>query len=73
MIVAGAEGAVTHEVVGGAVVLRTKAGSSQYIYRGGVFDADAFTGASVEHAVSLGLVAEIAKKRAAGRAVDAKQ
>ncbi|MCC4250780.1 hypothetical protein [Microbacterium testaceum] len=51
----------THEVVGGAVVLRTKAGSSAYIYKGGVFNADLFTEASVEHAISVGLVAEIAR------------
>ncbi|MCC4250787.1 hypothetical protein [Microbacterium testaceum] len=56
----GATRSVTHEVVGGAVVLRTKAGSATYIYKGGVFDADLFTEASVAHALSVGLVAEVA-------------
>ena len=47
------------EVIGGAVVLRTLAGSSQYLYKGAPFDASAYTVASVEHALSSGLVAEL--------------
>lgn len=49
----------THEVVGGAVVLRTLAGSSQYLYRGAGFDASAFTEASVSHAAAVGLIREV--------------
>lgn len=49
----------TYEVVGGAVVLRTKAGSSAYIYKGGVFNADLYTEASVQHALSVGLIEEV--------------
>lgn len=48
----------THEVTAAAVVLRTKAGSSQYIYQGASVDADAFSEESVAHAVSMGLIAE---------------
>ncbi len=52
-------GARPFEVIGGAVVLRTTAGSSQYLYKGAPFDASAFTEQSVEHALSSGLVAEV--------------
>lgn len=49
----------THEVTAAAVVLRTKAGSSQYIYQGAPLDADAFTEESVAHALAMGLIAEM--------------
>lgn len=49
----------SHDVVGPAVVLRTKSGSSHYAYQGAQIDADAFTEESVEHATSLGLIAEV--------------
>lgn len=50
------QGAITHKVVGAAVVLATEDRSERYLYRGTVFPASAFTEASVAHAVELGLV-----------------
>jgi hypothetical protein len=49
----------THVVVAAAVVLRSKAGGSQYIYKGAPVDAEAFTEASVAHALTVGLIAEV--------------
>ena len=47
------QGAITHKVVGAAVVLATEDRSERYLYRGTVFPASAFTEASVAHAVAL--------------------
>lgn len=47
-----------YRVIGGAVVLPTKDGSERYLYTGAPVDEDAFTEAGIQHAVSVGLIAE---------------
>lgn len=51
--------AIRYEVIGGAVVLRTTAGSAQYLYKGALLDPEAYTEGSVEHAVSVGLIVPV--------------
>jgi hypothetical protein len=45
-------------VVGAAVVLRADDGSERYLYRGAPVNADAFSKASIKHAVAVGLIAK---------------
>lgn len=46
------------KVVGSLAILRTEAGPDRYLYQGAVI-GDGFTEDSVEHAISVGLVAEV--------------
>ena len=47
-----------YRVTGGAVVLPTKDGSERYLYTGAPVDEDAFTEEGIQHALSVGLIAE---------------
>lgn len=50
--------ATVRKVVGSLAILRTEAGPDRYLYQGAVI-GDGFTEESVEHAISVGLVAEV--------------
>lgn len=55
----------TFKVVGGAVVLKVKGGSERYLYRGDVITRDAVDADSLEHALGVGLLAEVKETAAA--------
>lgn len=57
---------VTHVVVGGAAVLKARSGSSDYLYRGALVDSDAYTADSIDHGVSVGLLAEVPPQEDSG-------
>ena len=48
-----------YRVTGAAVVLGLRGGSERYLYRGAIVARDAYLAASIEHAVSVGLLVEV--------------
>ena len=48
-----------YRVTGAAVVLALRGGSERYLYRGAIVARDAYLAASIDHAVSVGLLAEV--------------
>lgn len=60
----------TYKVVGGAVVLRLKSGSERYLYRGDIVLREGFDDDSLEHAIGLGLLAEVKAPAVAVEAPD---
>lgn len=48
-----------YKVVGACAVVRTPDGSAHYLYKNARFDAETVTAESVEHLVSVGLIAKV--------------
>lgn len=48
-----------YRVVGACTVVRTPDGSAHYLYKSALFDAETVTAESVEHLVSVGLIAKV--------------